>query len=170
MYGTLRRAAREGLEFGACAGLVFTLAQMVVGLVQRRPTFYPLRQLAGLVIDPAAIEHMSTGGILLAGIVVHLVVSAFFGVLYCLLNEPLSMQTQTRWDRQVVIGLLFGVLVWGLKFLVVARYLDLAFAGDRRFLFTQLILHTFFYGVPLSVFYTNAERSLRPLQHALQRV
>jgi hypothetical protein len=172
MAESIRRAVREGLEFGVCAGLVFVVADIVAAVIQFQPVFYPLRQIAGAVAGSAepVIREMPTGAVVLSGIVVHLVLSALFGAVYGLVNAGFSDRTQTRWDRQVVIGLLFGTAVWAVKFQLLARYVYPGLFDNRQVQFLQLVLHTFFFGLPLALFYTSAERRLRPLRRALQGV
>lgn len=163
MWKTVRRALREGVEFGGCAGVVWLLADLVASVVQRRPMFYSLRTLAAPVV-----QDIAPSAVFLAGISFYLVVGALLGVVYCLLNACLSDRTRTRLDRQAAIGLLFGAAVWAVKIHVVTRYMFPAFLADRKFLFVQLVLHTFFLGVPLAIFYAIAERRLQPLMRAIQ--
>lgn len=170
MSHSVRRAAREGIEFGLCAGLVLMLAELVASMVQRQPSFYPLRQMAAAVAGPGLLESMSASAVFLAGVVVHLALSALFGVVYTFMNAAFSDRTQTRWDRQAAMGLLFGAAVWAVKYQLAARYLQPALVSDMQLQFLQLALHTFFYGWPLALFYATAERRLRPLDRALHGV
>jgi hypothetical protein len=163
MWKIVQRAIREGVEFGACAGIVWLLASLVTSLGQRTPLFRSLRQIAG-----PWFQDISPSTVFLAGVVVYLFVGAGVGVVYCLLNACFSDRTRTRWDRQTALGLLFGAAVWALKIHVVTRYLYPEFLADREYQFVQLILHTFFFGVPLSLFYATAERRLQPLMRAIQ--
>jgi hypothetical protein len=163
MWKTVRRALREGVEFGGCAGMVWLLADLFASVGQRRPMFYSLRTLAAPYI-----EDVASSAVFLGGIAFYLTVGAVLGVVYCLLNACLSDRMRTRLDRQAAIGLLFGAAVWAVKVHVVTRYMFPAFLADRTFLFTQLVLHTFFFGVPLAIFYAMAERRLQPLMRAMQ--
>lgn len=159
----IRRAFREGIEFGACAGFIWLLADVVINVVQRRVVFAPLRQLAA-----ARLPEVSTSAVFLLGILAYVATGAVLGVVYCLMNSCFSDRTRTRWDRQAAFGLLFGAAVWGVKMYVVTRYYYPTLAWDRSYQFAQLILQTFFFGVPLSIFYTSAERDLQPLVRALE--
>src|SRR5262249_5368075 len=105
MWKTVRRAIREGVEFGACAGDGWLLADIVARVVQRRPLFYSLRQIAGPVL-----QDVAPSAVFLGGIAFYLLVGALLGVVYCLLNACFSDRTRTRFDRQAVLGLLFGAV------------------------------------------------------------
>jgi len=168
MWRSFRRAVREGAEFGVCAGIVLILAEIVAAMVQRQPVFYPLRKVAG-ALAPTVLRGMPASTVIPAGIAIHLLLAAVFGVGYCLLNASFSDRTRTHWDRQTAIGLLFGAAVWVVKLQLVAGYAYPALLHDLRVQFAQLILHTFFYGFPLALFYANAERRLLPLLRAMQR-
>jgi len=164
MWKTVQRAFREGVEFGTCAGMVWLLADLVASVVQRRTMFYSLRKLAGPIG-----EEIAPSAAYLGGIAFYLLVGALLGVVYCLLNAGFSDRTRSRLDRQVALGLLFGAAVWAVKIYFVTPYVFPAFLADPSFLFVQLVLHTFFFGVPLAIFYAVAERQLQPLMRALQK-
>jgi len=159
----IRRAFREGIEFGTCAGFIWLLADVVINVVQRRQVFAPLRQLVA-----ARMPEMSSSAVFLLGVFSYLALGAVIGVVYCLMNACFSDRTRTRWYRQAAFGLLFGAAIWGVKMYAVTRYYYPTLMWDRGYQFAQLILHTFFLGVPLSIFYTSAERDLQPLVRAIE--
>ena len=160
---TIRRAFREGIEFGACAGFIWLLADVVINVVQRRQVFAFLRQLAA-----ARMPEVSTSAVLLLGVFAYLAIGAVLGVVYCLMNACFTDRTRTRWDRQAAFGLLFGAAVCGVKMYIVTRHVYPTLLMDRSYQFAQLLLHTFFFGVPLAIFYTSAERQLQPLVRAIE--
>lgn len=164
MATSTRRGIREGIGFGLIAGIIFAAMEVAGAALMGNPPLMPLRMFASVVLGQAALETVSTGTALLVGSVVHLVLSALFGVVYGLVNSRLSAETRTGWARQAGIGLLFGVLIWLVNFQVIARAFYPWFLTTPQFL--QMLMHAVFFGLPLGLMYAAAERRVVHVQRA----
>jgi hypothetical protein len=156
MTAETRRSAKEGLEFGILAGIIFAIAEMAGAAVQGHPPLMPLKMFASVVLGKAALEPSAGGPVLLVGIVAHFVLSGAFGVVYGLVNQRLSVETQTRWGRQAVIGLISGVILWVVNFQILGRLLYPWFLRQPQV--PAMLMHAVFFGLPLALFYAAAER------------
>src|SRR5688572_27077057 len=107
MAAATKRGAKEGISFGLIAGVVFAVMEVVGAAVMGNPLLMPFRMFASVVLGQAAMETTPAGTAFIVGVIAHLVLSGLFGLVYGLVNARLSSETQTRWSRQVAIGLLF---------------------------------------------------------------
>jgi hypothetical protein len=159
-----RRGVREGIGFGLIAGVIFAVMEMVGAALMGNPPLMPVRMFASLLLGQAALESVATGTAFLVGSIVHLALSAAFGLVYGLINSRLSLETQTQWARQAGIGLAFGILLWLFNFQVIARLLYPWFLMTPQLL--QMLMHAMFFGLPLGLMYAGAERRVHQLRRA----
>ncbi len=162
MQEDTRRAVKEGLAYGSVAGVLFGTMEIAGAALMGDPPVMPLRMFASVVLGSEALETRAVGRFMSVGIVAHLVLSAMFGLVYGLVyglaNAGLSLDTQTRWGRQVSMGLLFGVLLWFVNFQIIARMVYPRFLQTPQFL--QMAMHAAFFGFPLALMYARAERQV----------
>ena len=116
-----KRSAKVGSGFGLIAGVVFALMEVVGAVLMGNPPLMPLRMFASVLLGQSALEAASLGTAVLVGTVVHLGLSALYGLIYGLINARLSAETQTNWGRQAGLGLLFGAMLWLVNFQIIAR-------------------------------------------------
>jgi hypothetical protein len=165
MAEAARRAAKEGIGFGLIAGVIFALAEMVVAAIMGNSALMPFRMFASILLGAAAMETTPIGTAFIIGSLVHLALSAAYGLIYGLINARFSTETQTNWGRQAGLGLLFGAILWLVNFQIIARILYPWFLTTPQFL--QLLLHALFFGLPLSLMYAGAERHVREPRHVV---
>lgn len=164
MQETTRRGAWEGALFGLVAGIILGVAEVIAAAAMGVKALQPIRMFASVVLGQEALTTTSLAGALVAGIVVHLVLSTLFGALYGMVNATFSKETETSYARQAGLGLLFGAGLWIVNFQIIARiaypwFLDETSQG------LQVVLHAVAFGLPLALMYTLAERRVQ-MPHA----
>lgn len=168
MAEATKRGAKEGIGFGLIAGVIFAMMEIAGAAAMGNPPLMPIRMFASIVLGEAALETVPMGSALLVGVVVHLALSALFGLIYGLLNARTSTATQTQWGRQAGLGLLFGLALWLVNFQIIARVLYPWFLTTPQFL--QALMHALFFGLPLGLMYAAAERRVHRVGRAPARV
>lgn len=159
------RSLREGLEFGVLAGLALAASETVYSVFAGQPAQTPIHMAASLMLGASAFAGTSTALVIVVGAIVHLCLSAVYGAFYGVYNSALTMETRRSWNRQAVLGLLFGFMLWLVNFQFFARahfpwFLD----GPHG---PHIVTHAVFYGLPLALMYAAAERRVRPVQAPL---
>jgi hypothetical protein len=150
-------SATNGLLFGVAAGVVLALAEVVLAVATGDSPMRPVRMAAGLVLGPPALTPaVSVGTAVLAGLGIHLVLSAVWGLLYSFLDAMLPPDGRGRWEFQAAVGMLFGIFIWLVGFQFVARGYSPSFLEVPQF--PQIVLHAIFLGLPLAMLFTAAER------------
>jgi len=159
------RSAKEGLGFGIIAGLVLAIAEMCAAGIAGYPPLAPYRFAASLVYGARGLDATPLNTAIAVGAIVHLVLSALFGLIYGAINSRASVSTRVRTDRQAAEGLLFGAALWLVNFQLIARAGFPWFLGTSQLI--QLAMHAVFYGLPLGLMYAAAERRVHPVRSAL---
>ena len=150
-----KRGIREGIGFGLVAGLIFAIVQMIAAAEAGMSALVPLRMAGSVLMGSEALDQTQEGAVL-AGIVVHAVLSAAFGFIYGIANAKGTRRTQTDWGRQVGLGLAYGAVLWLFNIQIIARGFYPWFLEPNQF--AQLVMHALFFGLPLSLMYAGAER------------
>ncbi|RJP74661.1 MAG: hypothetical protein C4524_12640 [Candidatus Zixiibacteriota bacterium] len=134
------------------------MVEMLGAAIIAMPVFMPLRMSASVVLGEAALADMSLGLAALAGVITHLALAAFFGLLYGLINARLSPAVQAHSERQAVMGLGYGLLIWLINFQIIARAAYPWFLETSQWL--HALVHALAYGLPLGLMYAeNAQRA-----------
>jgi hypothetical protein len=150
------RSAKEGLGFGLIAGVVFAIAQVIATVVAGEPPFLAFRRIASVFVGPLALDTIPAPTVLLVAVIAHLFLSAIYGLFYGIYNSALTMPTRRSVQRQAVIGVLFGVMLWLVNFQVFARYLSPWLLELPQA--AQVLLHALCFGLPLGLMYGTAEQ------------
>src|SRR5580765_2267229 len=103
---TAKRTATEGVGFGVFAGVILLAAELAAS-----GPAASLRAPASLVLGPAAFDS-SLGTTYLAGLVVHLVLSAVFGLGYTEIAARLSDEPRQHVGFQIGLAAVYAVVVW----------------------------------------------------------
>lgn len=164
MTNTTKRSAKEGLSFGLVAGVLFATMQIAGSAMMGQAPLMPLRMFASVLVGHGAMQSPSLGSVVVVGILVHLILSAGFGLIYGIVNARLSSKTETSWGRQTALGLLFGAMLWLVNFQIVARILYPWFLTTPQLL--QMAMHAMFFGLPLGLMYAAAERRVQHVHRA----
>jgi hypothetical protein len=157
----MKRGAKEGFGFGVVAGIIFAVAEVIIAAMMDNPALMPFRMFASIVFGQEALGVTPIGTAVAVGIVVHLILSALFGLVYGVVNSRFSLRTQADSSTQLGIGLAFGVALWFVNFQIIARTAYPWFLDAPQGL--QAILHAVAFGLPLGIMYGAAERRARHL-------
>ncbi len=157
---TLGRAAAEGVPLGAIAGIVYAAANVAAMVLLGNSPLLPLRRFASVLLGPAELTDARPGTPIIAGILVHLVLSAIFGLGYGLFSVRfMPRERRVRASRSLPLGLLYGALLWIVNYQIAARLWYPWFLEANQVL--ELALHVFFFGAPLALLHTMADRRTR---------
>ena len=141
-----------GITGGILAGFSFAVAQSFLSAIQGRPMLEPLQLTGSVLTGSIALEPgwISTATI---GLFVHLVISAFYGILFLFLHWELKRHIETV-ERLILDGCLFGLAIWMIHFFWIAPRaypqfltLDLVWNG--------LVAHSLFFGGALGFYVAN---------------
>lgn len=156
------RSFKEGAGYGVIAGTAFAVAQVISALVQGQSVETPFRMFAGIMLGDSAFNGTSAALAIFVGAVVLVALSAAFGFFYGVYNSALSSETRRSWNRQAMLGVLYGFMLWLVNFQFFARaHYPWFLEGPQG---PQLAILTLFYGLPLGLMYVAAERRTRLVQ------
>lgn len=151
----MKRIVLSGLGYGVVAGVIFGAMEMVGAALMGDPMVMPLKMFASVVAGKDAL--MAGGaGILLLGVIVHLALSAIFGVVYAGLDAGFARNKVRSYGAQSAFGIAFGFALWLVNFQIIARLAYPWFLGSPQLL--QAMMHAFFFGLPLGLFIAATER------------
>jgi hypothetical protein len=151
---------KHGLIGGILAGIVFAAFEMITAAIVDGPNafFMPLRMIGGIALGEQALDP---GSSLLAagaaGLVVHMVLSAIYGVGVAGVARYVpalasSATTLIAWTSAAGLGL------WLVNFYVIAPIGGWTWFPDGTNAIVQFIAHTFFYGTVLGIYLNAAAR------------
>ncbi|XXF78131.1 hypothetical protein P2318_34570 [Myxococcaceae bacterium GXIMD 01537] len=150
----------HGLLYGVAAGGVFALAELVAAAAggEGLSVMEPFRMAASVALGQRAFTGaVSPGVVVLVGLGVHLGMTAFWGLLYSFIDSRLPPDVRPSSAFQAASGMLFALFVWLLDFQFVARGYFPWFL-ERTPQFFQALMHALFYGLPLGLLFSAAER------------
>jgi len=110
----------DAAEAGLAAGLLFAAFEMIVGAVMTGTEgfFRPVRMIGAIVLGPRALSPAySLSTALIVGIVVHLILSVCFALLFIVIAQPWTMRSV---QTLLVLASIYGPLLWLANFYVVA--------------------------------------------------
>jgi hypothetical protein len=159
------RSFREGIELGLLAGALMAVIEIAYAAIAGAGGDTPLRMAASIILGASALAGSTTAFTLIVGVVVHLTLAAIYGASYGIYNSALTIETRKSWNRQAMLGALFGFALWLINFQVFARaHYPWFLAGHQA---PQVLIHCLGYGIPLALAYTALERRVRPVQAPL---
>jgi hypothetical protein len=151
-----KRGALEGIGFGLIAGLIMAIAMVIGFAAVGEPPINVFRLISSLVLGQEALTQTSAANAVAIGTITHLVIAAFFGLIYGLLNSSFPSDWQTDWAKQSGLGAGYGAIIYILTFQLIARGRFPWFLDYPQFLI--FVIHVLFYGLPLGLMYVAAER------------
>lgn len=114
-----RSVVISGLLIGIVAGIVFATFEMIVAALMGMGFFAPLRMISAIVLGEQALDpSYSLGAATIVGLIVHMILSAIYGLIYGLAVSAWSLLRQGAW--LVLVGSLYGLLLWLVNFYVIA--------------------------------------------------
>jgi hypothetical protein len=155
----------EGVWFGLMVGALFAILEMVGAATSGGSPFAPWRFFASTLLGHRALALAPLGTAVMVGFVAHFALSAVYGSAFGYLQGRLGPELRRSTGRQTWIGLAFGFGLYLLNYQIIAR---VAYPWFRLVNQPwQVILHTFFFGLPLAMCFAVWERkhagvTLRP--------
>ena len=150
----------HGVVGGVIAGVIFALFEMAVAvlLMGSMSAFWmPLRMIGAIVLGKEALEQSSSiAAATLAGIVVHMALSAAFGAIFALILWGVPALARSA---VVLIGAasIYGLLLWLGNFYVIAPLAGWDwFPEGANQLWQGFVAHTFVFGTLLGVYLAAA--------------
>jgi hypothetical protein len=142
---------RRGIGYGVLAGIIFAMGEMFINLFRGDDFFGPLRLIGSMVLGTQAL--MPTYSLLVAGFVglmVHMMMSAIFGVVFFALLAVFKQRGASS-QSLLVYGSVYGLLLWVVNFLIVAPVLFPQFEMVSQ-LWHGFFAHTFLFGSVIGLF------------------
>ncbi|MBI4319476.1 MAG: hypothetical protein HY675_13390 [Chloroflexi bacterium] len=135
----------HGIIGGIVAGIVFAIFEMAAAATMGLSFFDPVRLIASLAIGTQALSPaFPLATAVITGLVVHLVLSAVYGVIFVYLLA-LTNQISTSVGLLLLFGTIFGLALWVVNFLIIAPIFWPQFTMVDQF-WNGFVAHTFFYG------------------------
>lgn len=147
---------KKGIGLGIVSGMMFGIMEMAGAAMMGNPAVMPLRMFASTVLGRAALEATPLGTAVAVGIIAHLVLSSFFGLIYALIVSGLSREARTSWGKQAAAAIGFGAALWLVNFRIIGRLLYPWFLMTPQFL--QMMMHALFFGLPLGLLHAGIAR------------
>lgn len=137
-----------GIVMGIVAGIVFAVFEMIVAALMGMGFFAPLRMISAVALGEQALEaSYSLGAVIVVGLIVHMVLSAIYGVVWGIVVSAWSLLHQRTW--LVVGATVYGLVLWLVNFYVIAPIAFPWFGMADPVV--QFIAHTFFFGSALGL-------------------
>jgi len=162
------RIIGHGIAGGIIAGAVFIVAEMVMNGLLGKPFFGPLRMISSIVLGREALNpSYSFAAAMLAGLVIHFVLAALFGLIFTVI---LNMANATReMGALLIYGLVYGVALWLVNFWLIAPTVFPQFTQINPF-WNGFVAHALFYGVVLGWYAATAwPQQLRNQEPVVER-
>jgi uncharacterized membrane protein YagU involved in acid resistance len=154
----LRFGAGPAIVAGVIAGLVFAVFEMITAALMMGPQaiFMPLRMIGAIVLGAAALDpSYSLVTAATAGVVVHMVLSVVFALLFALV-APSGASTTVL----ILSGIAFGTGLWLVNFYVIAPVIGWNWFPEQTNPVVQFLAHAFFYGGPIG-WWLGSTRTVR---------
>lgn len=151
------RTVKEGLAAGLVAGVLFVIAEILAAASAGDPALTPFPMFASVVVGADAFEQLSLPVAVLIGTIVHFALSAIFGIVYGFFASREAVDARRSWKRHALLGAAYGCALWLINYQLIGRLAYPWFADTNAV--AQLIVHAFFYGLPLGLLFVATERS-----------
>ena len=130
-----------GFLIGIVAGIIFAMFEMIVAALMGMGFFAPLRMISAIVLGEGALDpSYSLGAAIVVGLIVHMMLSAVYGVIFGLVVSGWALLRQRIWV--VVVATVYGLLLWLVNFYIIAPVAFPWFGMADPLV--QFIAHTFF--------------------------
>jgi len=147
-----------GIIGGIIAGVIFAMSEMVMAVLLGTPAVAPLQMIGAIALGPGVLPPAApTASTLLAGVVVHMILSAIYGVVLALIALAIPV---LRSSVRVLtgIGMVWGLVLWLVNFYLIAPVAFPWFGMANPVV--QFIAHVFFFGAVLG--YVLGTKLARP--------
>jgi tetrahydromethanopterin S-methyltransferase subunit F len=154
---------KHGLIGGIIAGIVFAAFEMIVAAILDGPSafFMPLRMIGGIALGEQALDpgfSLAAAGV--AGLVVHMVLSAVYGAGVAGVARYVPVLASSA-IALIVWASVAGLGLWLVNFYVIAPIGGWTWFPDGTNAVVQFVAHTFFYGTVLGIYLNAVARRSR---------
>ncbi len=142
---------RHGVIGGIIAGIVFAVGEMLISAALGSGFFDPLRLIGAMALGMQALQPsypLLTA--VLVGIIIHLILSMIFGVIFFYLLA-LTRQHSATTLGFLVYGMIYGLALWIFNFLLIAPA-AFPFLATADPLWPVFFVHTFLYGMVIGAY------------------
>ncbi len=137
-------AVKWGIIGGIIAGIIFAVSEMVMAVLLGMPAVAPLQMIGAIALGPGVLPPAApTASTLLAGVIVHMVLSATYGAVLGLIALGLPV-LRSSVGVLMGIGLVWGLVLWLVNFYLIAPVAFPWFGMANPVV--QFIAHVFFFG------------------------
>jgi uncharacterized membrane protein YagU involved in acid resistance len=152
--------ARRGAIGGIIAGLVFAMFEMIMAALLNGANAFsmPLRMIGATVLGREALQpsySLLTAGFV--GLIVHMMLSIVFGIVFALLVSALPMLANSP-PLLLVAASVSGLLLWLVNFYAIAPALGWNWFPTRTNPLVQFLAHTVMYGMVLGFYLDRVRR------------
>lgn len=143
---------KHGVIGGIVAAIGMMMAEMILAAAMGMDAFMPPRMIGGIVLgksamDPGTPLMMAA----LAGILVHMILSMVYGVIFAWLTVNIhALQTTTT---VIVGGLIYGLVLWVVNFYVIAPPAGWVWFPTMANPVQQIISHAIGFGLVLGIYF-----------------
>lgn len=141
--------SRQGVLAGIIAGISFALFEMIIAWILQGNFFGPLRMIGAMLLGEEALNpaySLIQAG--MAGIIVHIMLSAFYGAFFGALAAYFPVLAASP-GRLILSAAVFGLFLWIVNFYVFAPLFGWNWFTEQTNPLVQFIGHTLFFGVVL---------------------
>ena len=143
---------------GLVAGVLFAVVQIVGAAEMGAPSTFPFRLFASVLLGVSAFDSNALSGAVVVATLLHLFLSAFYGMVYGALNARVPAGARVSWAREAGLGTAVGLVLWLVNFQIVARLFYPWFLSSPQLY--QAAAHALAFGLPLGLLYASAERRM----------
>lgn len=134
---------------GIIGGVVLALASMIAMVAAGMSPGASWQLFASVLLGVAALQEL-TLGVFLAGLVVHLVLAALFGLIWGFVAAGVPRGVRDNMGAHAASAAVYGLVIWLVTFQVIARGFYPWFLELNQLLWA--IMHVLFFGVPLGLY------------------
>ncbi len=138
-----------GLIMGVIAGIFFAMFEMFMAAIMGQGFFMPLRMIGAIALGQRALDpvySLTVAG--LVGVVVHLLLSGIYGVVFGVVASNIASLRASRLAL-ILAASVYGLLLWIVNFSLIAPLAFPWFGMANPIV--QFVAHTFFYGTGLGL-------------------
>lgn len=143
--------ALVGMAGGFVGGILFGLMQTVLAIMSGQEAKAPFEMFASLLVGRSALNAVNpTSVVVMTGIITHMALATFFGLVFGILTWAFSSTSWTS-TTVVLLGLLYGTVLWLVNIYLIGAAFWPWFMETKPL--NQFLAHTLGYGLPLGLIY-----------------
>jgi len=140
-----------GIVWGVVSGIVFAMFEMIMAAILGDGFFMPLRMIGAIVLGKDALmSSYSLAGAAVVGLIIHMMLSAMYGLVFGALIGSVSALRSSR-AITVVTATVFGFALWIVNFSLITTVAFDWFKMSNQTV--QFFAHTFFFGSLLGLLF-----------------